>query len=197
MRLRALTHIVDAILFKKLRIWEPEVSSFLANVNGELFVDVGACFGRYTILLSENYKQVIAIEPEPRNMQILRANVKYAGLTNVQFLQCAVSDKDGHADLYLSSCDGCHTLCVKEHKRKVRVKTLTLASILRDRCVDLVKVDVEGAELLALKGVEPVVDKIKSWVVELHNLESKKELKEWFITHGYSIRWIEPNHIYA
>lgn len=192
-----LAHIVEVLLFKNLKIWEAGVSSLLSNTNGKLFVDIGACYGRYTVLLGKKYKQIIAIEPEPRNMWIMRCNVNYAHLKNVQFLQCAVSDRNGYCYMYLGKRPDWHTLCVPLKKGKLKVKTLTLSQILRDCDADLVKVDVEGAEWLVLRGAEPVVDKIQSWVVELHDLKRKKELEEWFISHGYFVQWIEPFHIFA
>ena len=188
---------IESTLFKNPLSFETGVSNFLVNTSGELFVDVGAHAGRYTILLGDKYRQIIAIEPEPGNMQFLKSNVKYAGLTNVQFLRCAVSDKDGYADFYLETSSDTHSLQKCSGKGKIRVKTLTLMSVIQDRWTDLVKVDVEGAEWLVLKGAESLIDKIKSWVVELHNSERKKELREWFISHNYSVRWLDFNHIYA
>lgn len=188
---------VDITLFKSTLIWEPEVSRFIAKTSGELFADIGACYGRYILLLGKKYKQIIAVEPNPQNIQTIKSNVEYAGLKNVKLIEAAASDKDGHANLYLGSKGGHHTLYSNKHREKITVKTLTLASLLRDRCVDLVKVDVEGAERQVLKGAEPIVERIRSWIVEAHNRGDKAELEKWFISHSYSIKWLGSRHIYA
>ena len=197
-----LSYKVDTTLFKSSMIWVPHVVSFVGKTHSEVFIDVGACYGRYIILLGKRYKQLIAIEPHPQNMQIIKSNVECAGLTNVRFIQCAVSDQDGYADLYLGSRDDWHSLDGGRDKEKVNVKTLTLASILSGYWVDLVKVDVEGAEWVVLKGAEPILERIRSWIVELHNLERKVELEKWFISRGYSVKWFKlgdkiSKHLYA
>lgn len=192
-----LAHIIEAILFTNCEIWEIEVSRFLANTKGDLFVDVGSCYGRYAILLGRNYKHIIAIEPEPQNMWVTRYNVNYAHLNNVEFYRCAVSDKDGHNNLYFGTRSDGYSICWSLRKEKIEVPTRTLSSILKEREADLVKVDAEGAEWLVLKGAEPVIDKVRSWLVELHDLRRKEEFEAWFISYGYFTRWIDSNHLYA
>jgi len=192
-----LAYVIEMLLFKNFKIWEPDVSKLLAKTYGNLFVDVGACYGRYTVMLGKNYKRIIAVEPDPQNMQIARCNINYARLQNVQCFQCAVSDQNGFANLYSGKRPDWHTLCFPLPKGKRRVKTLTLASILKGQEADLVKVDVEGAEWLVLTGAESIVDKIKSWVVEIHDLEEKRKFEKWFLSHGYFIQWIKARHLYA
>jgi FkbM family methyltransferase len=197
--------MIESTLFLNPEIIEHKVGTFLTNTNGKLYVDVGACAGRYVILLGEKYRNVIAIEPEPHNMDRLRFNVKWAGLTNVQFLQCAVADQDGYANFYLGLRPDNHSLVYRLNKRKGMLSTrrsvvtpiLTLTSILKDRSVDLIKVDVEGVELSVLKGAEPIIMNIKRWIVELHDEDKRTTLEEWFLSHHYTICWLDRNHIYA
>jgi hypothetical protein len=77
------------------------------------------------------------------------------------------------------------------------IPTLTLTSILKERSVDLVKIDVEGSEFSVLKGTEPIILNIKRWIVELHNVEKRTALEEWFLSHHYTIHWLDQNHLYA
>ena len=194
---------VEVLFFQDPYRHEADVSKFLfTKAFGKLFIDVGANLGRYTILLGRNFDKVIAVEPDPNNVFFLMQNVKQANLSNVKILQCAVSDKDGTAFLYFSSHIAGHTLCKNLGKGEILVRTRTLASIIQSNTADLVKVDVEGAEWLVLKGAEPILDRIKAWVVELHNPKRKRELEQWFVFHGYSFKWLDfrgktANHIYA
>ena len=50
---------------------EPRMSEFLKTKHGEVFVNVGAYHGHYSLLLRRNFKQVIALEPVPRNADFL------------------------------------------------------------------------------------------------------------------------------
>lgn len=193
-----LAHMIEILLFRSPYIGETEVSRFVVRTGGRLFVDVGAWHGRYEILLAKKYRRIIAIEPEPTNMKITIFNMKYSGISNVEFLQCAVSDHDGYMDLNLSlTARTAHYSGTPSKNESINVKTLTLASILRDCIADLVKVDVEGAEWLVMKGAEPVIGNIESWIVELHDRERKQEMEEWFTSRSYSVRWLTENHILA
>ncbi|MDH5770420.1 MAG: FkbM family methyltransferase [Candidatus Bathyarchaeota archaeon] len=188
---------LEVASFQDEKQHEPIVSKFLSRTKGKLFVDIGANLGRYTILLSKNYERVIAIEPEGNNMWFLKQNVKHAKVNNVTFQQCAVSDEDGEAFLYFGSHVGEHSIFRKQQFGGVKVQTRKLSSIIRDEQVDLIKMDVEGAEWSVLKGSEEILDRIRSWVIELHDVNRKKELEDWFADRGYSFKWLDDIHIYA
>ena len=76
-------------------------------------------------------------------------------------------------------------------------------SLRHEEEVDLIKVDVEGAEWQVLRGAEPIIRKIKSWLVEIHfrnDLEMKEvtqKMEAWLIQRGYKTQWIDDKHIYA
>jgi FkbM family methyltransferase len=188
---------LEVAAFQDEKQHEPLVSKFLSRTKGKLFVDIGANLGRYTILLGRNYERVIAIEPDINNMWFLKQNVKQAKINNVEFLQYAISDQNGEAFLYFGSHAGEHSIFRKQQSGGTKVQTRRLSSIIKEEQVDLVKVDVEGAEWLVLKGSEEILDKIKNWIIELHDSTRKNELDKWFTDRGYSFRWIDKNHIYA
>jgi len=179
-------------------------------MSGHLFLDIGASYGYFSVLLNQNFKKVIAIEPHPKIMNFLRRNTRH--LNNVLCLKVAVSNKNGFLPLFLSKINvGGHSLTPSTVDSEIRetsfpegtkqwiyVKTVTLNSLLRNyEYVDLIKLDVEGAEWYVLEGAENVVNKIKCWIVELHDLNRQKELETWFRSHGYTANWINNRHIYA
>jgi FkbM family methyltransferase len=171
----------------------------LYRTKGKLFVDVGANLGRYEVLLGKNYERVIAIEPSPENMSFLKRNVANVKVKNIEFLQCAISDQNGTATLFYGEHCGAHTLIrTNLNVEGLQVKTVTLDTLLkREDNVDLVKVDVEGAEWEVLEGSKGVLPKIKKWVVEAHNLEQKGNIAKWFEDKGYAITWLDIKHVYA
>lgn len=189
---------IEECLFQNPDLHEPEVSRFLSKTYGDLFVDVGANLGRYTIMLSSNYKRVIAVEPEPNNMKHLMRNLLQAGISNVKLLQIAISDIEGYVKLYLARHSGGHTIREGYYDNYVKVKSSTLDNVLRDESkVDLVKVDVEGAEWNVLKGAEKSMHKIRRWMIELHDLNRKSELEHLLKSKGYEVKWLSNKHVYA
>jgi len=199
---------LEASVWRDPRDYEPKVSEFLLRTRGEVFVDIGANTGIYPIFLSKNYEQIVAVEPDPRNTEYMRRNLRRAKVKNVTIAQVAISDEDGCAILHFAEQIGCHSLCTNFQQGGTRVQTLTLASLYYRLPsilfphgdfvpMDLVKIDVEGVEFQVLMGVESIYKKIRKWVVELHDLHRKKELEKWFLEHSYGVKWLDENHIFA
>jgi len=177
-----------AVLFA---VHEKPVSSFLRSASGHVFLDVGANYGYYSMLLRGNFEKIYAFEPIPSIFKELESNLEK--FDDVKCIRKAVSNVDGQ--IVELSYHGSHG----------SAETVTLASFFPNTEIDLVKVDVEGEEWKVLEGAEPILKRIKSWVVELHDPRRKEELENWFVSRGYSVRWLDfafkgsrtANHIYA
>jgi FkbM family methyltransferase len=144
--------------------YEKHISKIFNPKSGDVVLDVGAYIGYpYTLKSAKlvgNRGKVISIEPDPRNFRILAMNVKSNKLSNVILLNVAVSDKDGESPFYVrkrpmvSRMQLCHKI-PSDILETIRVKTRSIDSILEAYNipnVDWVKIDVEGAEMLCLKG---------------------------------------------
>ena len=170
---------------------EKPVSLFLKTIKGHVFVDVGANYGYYSMLLHRNFEKIYAFEPIPSIFKELEGNLKK--FDDVKCVRKAVSNVD-RRQVELAY-HGSHSFA----------ETVTLASFFPNTEIDLIKVDVEGEEWKVLEGAEPILERIKSWVVELHDPSRKEELENWFVSRGYSARWLDfafrgsrtANHIYA
>src|SRR5215204_5639947 len=121
---------------------------------GDTFVDCGAQVGFYSLVLSlmKPGISVVAFEPNPRNFQLLVANVIANHLGNVACQPIALSDAVGSARLYLASSDMSASLLPdfeQETHTAVEVPTTTIDAYLethRPKGHLVLKVDVEGAE---------------------------------------------------
>lgn len=79
--------------------------------------------------------------------------------------------------------------------RKLRAAPLSAILELEEE-VDLVKVDVEGAEWLVLEGAEAIMPRIRRWVIELHEPSRKAELEHRMRQHGYNKNsWLDSAHL--
>lgn len=143
--------------------YERETGSLLRRIvrPGMTVVDIGAHIGYFTRLLSEAVGpsgRVFAFEPEPGNFALLSKNTKrYA---NVQCLNSAVSEQSGVAVLHIVlGSTGCHSL-LGESGVPLTVSTVSLDEFLARenvREVGVIKMDIEGAEPLALKGMSELI----------------------------------------
>jgi FkbM family methyltransferase len=199
LHLSPIPYFIDIILFKnKLRdIWEPEVSRFLLTTRGKTFIDIGACYGRFAVLLADNYERVIAIDPDATNVKTMNAIVTYGHFKNVEILKKAISDENGLFGLHTSTHSDWVHLSRSGETVDSMVETSTLNHLLEADAADLVKVDVEGWEWQVLNGSTEVLGKIKSWAIELHDPHRRNELEQWFHSHGYCTRWLDERHIFA
>jgi len=193
-----ITYRIESTKFQDPYSYEAEVSRCLAETSGQLFVDIGANIGRYTILLAPRYQRVIAIEPEPNNMVALKRNLQGAGLGNVTFVQCAISNANENVELFFGRHPGTHTIVSPTYERSIEVPAKTLDNLLSlEQSIDLIKLDVEGAEWKVLSGAKAIMGRIRSWLIELHDLERREELESLMRSFGYECKWLDRKHIYA
>jgi FkbM family methyltransferase len=149
------SHIVNA---KEIEIIKREVS------DKDIALDIGANVGFMTTILAEQAEHVYAFEPEENNFKRLEENTKH--LENVDVLQQAISDDIGFKYLYLCPQDpGMHRLYdsqwCKDKTKKVMVSTSTLdfwMQFIIGR-INFIKLDVEGYEYYAIRGMEKLLQR--------------------------------------
>lgn len=145
------------------------VSKFLKA--GEVFVDVGANFGFYSVLASSIVKasgKVIAIEPSPLTLQILKKNI--GSLDNVLVVPFAISTNPGfiefyHSDDYVNSGSAYPPFIKQDHVTKILVNSKTLDEILqldlRITDIDFLKIDVQGDDVDVLNSSKEILSRSK------------------------------------
>jgi FkbM family methyltransferase len=114
---------------------------------GDLFVDVGANVGTYTIWAAELGAEVIALEPAADTFSLLRENIALNGYP-VTALQAAAGDHCGTAR-FTTGRDAGNSL---DPDGPVQTDLVTVDSLIGDRRVAGMKVDVEGFEIEVLCG---------------------------------------------
>lgn len=175
---------------------------------GDVFWDVGANEGFFTLLASVlvgEKGKVVAFEPHPRTCQQLAKQVSINARSNVAIIQKAVADTPGKMQLVDDPmCTMARLAQVKSARgadRTIDVSVTTLDdefSRCDGRVPDLIKIDVEGAELLVLKGADRLLRERPSLVIEIHTPELASEIHPLLERYGYRVtdsegRAVEPN----
>ena len=132
---------------------------------GGCVVDIGANIGYYTLLCARRAGpagQVYAFEPEPENFSLLQQNVRRNGYSNVQLENAAVSNTTGNLSLFISQENhGDHRVYASEgdQRGQVSVRAVRLDDYFADDppLIDLLKLDIQGAEGRALEGMKTLL----------------------------------------
>lgn len=162
----------DSLELAKRGVYEYEETRLVKKLvkNDFTVLDIGANIGYFTLILAKQAREVHAFEPEPRNFQILQKNVELNGISNAKLYNAAVTEKGGTSTLHLCNTNrGMHRIYQSHwcNEGTIDVQTIRIDDMIDH--VDLVKIDVEGAELGVLKGMKNLLEKKKTTVLmEFH-----------------------------
>lgn len=133
---------------------------------GAVVLDIGANIGYYTLIFAKCVGpkgHVFAFEPEPGNFALLQENVSANGYRNVTLSRLAVSDRTGRARLYVDAGNAgdCRIYDSQDNRPSIEIETTRLDDYFAsppDR-IDLIKMDIQGAESAALRGMLGLLEK--------------------------------------
>ena len=147
-------------------LWEPNLSAWIESrlSPGDLFIDVGANIGYFTLLAASRVGPsgaVVAVEAMPAIFQHLASHVAANGLTNTRLInEAAVGPNDpAEVKLYWGGAGNIGSSGMIQHATQtesVNVAARTLAQMLTPdeyRRARLIKVDVEGVEGRTIRGL--------------------------------------------
>jgi len=168
---------------------------------GDVVFDIGAGIGMATLLFSRlvgSEGQVVAIEAHPATYEWLDRLCRANRLTNVVPLQLAASASEG--ELMITDFAEHDRNTVLDCSEGIRVPARPLDDIAKDlgiARVDLVKMNIEGAEQLAIQGMEWLIERTRHICVSCHdfiaddggseNMRTKAVVQEFLLDHGFRV----------
>jgi len=191
----------ETVMMVVKREYEECYHKILSNVLTEdsIFIDVGAHLGTFTLRAARKCINglVLAFEPDPRVYPFLLRNIMLNNLKNVIALPIALHNRRGTSRFYVSKISGISTLMQYHHIMDVRnaeeviVPTLPLddvVEIVDISRVDIIKIDVEGAEHYVIEGATKTIERHRPiLLIEFHGKEQWKEVARTLATLGYEI----------
>lgn len=174
---------------------------------GMVFYDIGANIGFFALLgarLVGSSGAVFAFEPEPALLPRLRENIERNGFTQVTALGKAVAAVSGEihfepADPDRSPDFGLGRVRQNAGSTTIRVPAVSLDDfVLEHPWPDVVKCDVEGAEVEVLRGASRLLRARKTiFVIEVHSAEHERAARELLELHRYSVTQLDELHMVA
>ncbi|WP_026732953.1 FkbM family methyltransferase [Fischerella sp. PCC 9605] len=159
----------------KNRQHEPHITRILSSLlnEGNTFVDIGANIGYFTVLGASvvgDKGKVIAIEPNPDNIQLIFASIVKNRFRNIDVLPYAASDCESIFEMVIGSSNG-HLVNTKNPTEySVFTQSIILdEQLARYQNINVVKIDVEGHELKAIRGFKKILKKLLPTIItEFH-----------------------------
>ncbi len=177
------------------------------DLKSGIFIDVGAHIGKYSIKVGMNPNvKVIALEPEQYNFTLLEKNIVLNKLKNIICINKGAFSTQGGIPFYLADVgDGTHSVYRQSDRSKPGLIDVdTLDNIIINQLnlnggINLIKIDVEGAEVEVLKGAKRVIAKnrpalmIEIWEKNVNNLKSITSFLQPF---GYMVVQLDNDNYY-
>lgn len=188
-------------------VFEPHCLAIVKKLlrTGDTFVDIGGNIGLYTIYGSQIVGlagKVLTFEPIPSHCVRIRENLALNNITNFIVFETALGDKTGIVDLEIpeGGNQGCFSVSnnaepIKSGENKTRAKISRFDDVIRDNDpskISLIKIDIEGAEFMALQGMQEMFSKFcPSVIIELNQIALNRlgsnsfAVISWFQDKGY------------
>ena len=173
--------------------WEKRTTEFIKENlrSGQVFVDIGASVGYFTLLASKlvgKKGQVHSFEPLKDNWSILTNNLAVNKCKNVIVHFCALSNKPGFkTKLYGGDVPGQYSLVDSEEKDFQEVNNEIFDELNKEEKIvpDMIKIDVEGAQVKVLEGMKEVLETDKELTVIIEDYAG--EAVEWLMDRGFKV----------
>ena len=180
---------------------------------GTTVIDVGANIGTHTVPFSRwvGEGRVIAIEAQPAVSEVLSANCRRNGCTNVEVINAVCADTNGSFECQLERAEernvgglsfaGRRTNLWQKLMRTLRgnggagideVPATTLDDLCGTRPISFIKLDIEGMELAALRGAHATIARSRPVIFfEQNTADRLAEVHDYLSNAGYRAFWLE------
>ncbi|WP_176132746.1 FkbM family methyltransferase [Salegentibacter holothuriorum] len=168
---------VASFNFMKKEIFENEVYKFSTHELSPYIIDGGANIGLSTIYFKKLFpnSKIIGFEPDPSIFEILKKNIRKFNFQNIELVNKGLWNVKKELEFWSEGADAGLIIEKKDSKKTTtKIETTSLNDYLTCQ-VDFLKLDIEGAETVVLKDIQPNLGKIKRIFVEYHSFVNQPQ----------------------
>ncbi|WP_256011602.1 FkbM family methyltransferase [Desertivirga xinjiangensis] len=187
----------DLLIFNEVFV-EKQYNLPISDEKLDTIIDLGANVGFSSLFFIKKYNpsKLILVEPSEKNLTVAKLNLNYwIGTNQCHFYMAAVHYKKG--TVYLDESLAPYNFKTNTTGSSGAVNTVTIPQIMHEHglnTVDLLKIDIEGAESYLFQQDTDWLRSIRTIVIELHSPLNERWLKEKLEPYGFEIISEPKNH---
>lgn len=166
-----------SFIFTYEEIFRKEIYKFHSSNPTPHILDAGANIGLSVLYFKRLFPKAVitAFEPDDQVFGVLSRNVQQNGLTDVQLVKKGLWTHETELSFMAEGADGGRIAGQQEKANIVTIQTVKLSDYLKHHEVDLLKMDIEGAEFDVLKEAEAYLGRASRIFVEYHSFTGKEQ----------------------
>ncbi|MET0242231.1 MAG: FkbM family methyltransferase [Flavitalea sp.] len=155
-------------------------------------IDAGSNIGLSALFFLSEYEiaKMICIEPDPANLKLLQRNLAdEIASRKVKIIDAALCNNEGSAPWHQSS-RSYNSRMESEKNSNIRVRTISLNTMIKSEnihSIDLIKMDIEGAERYVFEDDISWLNITRNFVIEIHRDEEIKTIPETLQRIGFTV----------
>jgi FkbM family methyltransferase len=168
-----------SFLFIYDELFNKEIYKFKCDNIQPYIIDAGANIGLGIIYFKKLYPnaEIIAFEPDNNVFKVLEYNINSFAFSNVQLIKKALWNEETTLKFYSEGADGGRIANEQDNTQIIEIPTCRLRTYLNKK-VDLLKIDIEGAEINVLEDCEDLLHNVDHLFVEYHSFSNKPQYLE-------------------
>lgn len=167
---------------------------------GDIVVDLGAGLGEECLILSKfvgESGKLFAFEAHPRIATAFRSSVNLNKLNNIELFNVGASDVEGEIELSDNPNSYLGNSVSQCLNNTMRVQSITLDRFIEEKKlskISFLKINIEGAEKLALKGLAKHINIVENIAVSCHDFRSNRGEGGFYSTKSFVVSFLERNN---
>tara|TARA_R110001599_G_C12109430_1_gene647869 strand:+ start:279 stop:920 length:642 start_codon:yes stop_codon:yes gene_type:complete len=181
------------------RVWEKKITNIFHEylTHESVVVDCGTYIGSHTLTMSNLANKVYAFEPQPLIYKCLTQTIEKKNINNVKLYNVALCNETGVSWIHTNNDGDASLEGIRDNKftMKFPINTNTLDNIITEK-IDLIKIDVEGAEWELLQGADWTIEQYRPIIIleTFKTKKNKKKLEEFKLLFNYNSEYISADN---
>ncbi len=163
-------------LFILDEIFNKEIYKFKAKNETPYIIDAGANIGLSVIYFKQLYPnaEIVAFEPDEKVFDVLEKNINSFELNNIKLIKKGLWNEETILRFHSEGADAGRLAIETDVKEVVEIQTTRLREFL-NKPVDMLKIDIEGAEIKVLEDCQDLLHNVEHLFVEYHSFINQKQ----------------------